>query len=114
MLKASDTARAAASFDAVSAQFDQTVAVDEDATVETKTEIPAINERYGAAVGLYNLHLVAGYDNTGTNFGLDDSMTRAQAVVQVIRYLGVEKTAQKPAQTNPVENGHAVDRKCVG
>ena len=35
-----------------------------------------------------------GYDNTGTNFGLSDPMTRAQAVVQVIRYLGAEKEAR--------------------
>lgn len=114
VLKASDTARAAASFDAVSAQFDQTVAVDEDAAVETKVEIPAINERYGAAVGLYNLHLVAGYDNTGTNFGLDDSMTRAQAVVQVIRYLGVEKTALSGGYTHPFKDVPAWADKYIG
>ena len=101
ILKASDTARASASFAAVSAQFDTTVEVGEDVKTETQIEIPAINERYGAAVGLYNLHLVSGYDSTGTNFGLSDAMTRAQAVVQVIRYLGAEKDALAGSYTHP-------------
>ena len=52
VLKASDTARAESNFDTISAQFDKTVAVGEDADIGTQIEIPEINERYGAAVGL--------------------------------------------------------------
>ena len=114
VLKASDTARAESNFDTISAQFDKTVAVGEDADIGTQIEIPAINERYGAAVGLYRLHLVAGYDNTGTNFGLSDPMTRAQAVVQVIRYLGAEKEALAGSYTHPFKDVPAWADKYIG
>ncbi len=114
VLKASDTARAESNFDTISAQFDKTVAVGEDADIGTQIEIPEINERYGAAVGLYRLHLVAGYDNTGTNFGLSDPMTRAQAVVQVIRYLGAEKEALAGSYTHPFKDVPAWADKYIG
>ena len=114
VLKASDSVRAESNFGTISAQFDKTVAVGEDADIGTQIEIPEINERYGAAVGLYRLHLVAGYDNTGTNFGLSDPMTRAQAVVQVIRYLGAEKEALAGSYTHPFKDVPAWADKYIG
>ncbi|MBQ9133086.1 MAG: hypothetical protein IJX64_00985, partial [Clostridia bacterium] len=56
-------------------------------------DIPAAKSEYAGARGLYTLGLAQGYDTTGSNFGLTDSLTRIQAVVQVLRYLGVEEEA---------------------
>ncbi len=45
------------------------------------------------ANGLYLLGLIQGYSEGGQDFGLDDSLTRAQAVVLLERYLGVLDSA---------------------
>lgn len=42
---------------------------------------------------LYALGLFKGYDETGTNFGLNDGVTREQAIIFLIRMLGEEKAA---------------------
>ena len=49
---------------------------------------------YQAARALYALGLFNGYDNTGTNFGLEDSLTREQAVILLVRLLGEEPAAK--------------------
>ncbi len=45
------------------------------------------------ANGLYLLGLIQGYSEGGQDFGFDDSLTRAQAVVLLERYLGVLDSA---------------------
>lgn len=45
------------------------------------------------AKGLFAMGLFKGYDETGTNFGLNDRVTREQALVILIRMLGLEKDA---------------------
>ena len=62
---------------------------------------PDVKSDYGCAVGLHALGLVQGYDATGTDFGLADSLTRAQAVVQVIRFLGVEDAVKAGTYETP-------------
>ena len=56
---------------------------------------------YQAARALYALGLFNGYDNTGTNFGLEDSLTREQALILLIRLLGEESTAKVWTGTAP-------------
>ena len=58
------------------------------------TSAPADVTTYQAARALYALGLFNGYDNTGTNFGLDDSLTREQALILLIRLLGEEPAAK--------------------
>ncbi len=116
LLKASDTAKAEANYAAVAACFDAAVGIDESAELPSavKTEIPKINERYGATIGLYKLGLVKGYDASGTNFGLEDKLSRVQAVVQVIRYLGVEKEALSGNFSHPFTDVPAWADKYIG
>lgn len=45
------------------------------------------------AKSLFAMGLFKGYDETGTNFGLNDRVTREQALVILIRMLGLEKEA---------------------
>ena len=77
-------------------------------------EIPAAKSEYAGARGLYVLGLAQGYDSTGTNFGLTDSLTRAQAVVQVIRYLGVEEEVLADTYTIPFTDVPAWAQNYVG
>ena len=77
-------------------------------------EIPAAKSEYACARGLYVLGLAQGYDSTGTNFGLTDSLTRAQAVVQVIRYLGVEEEVLADTYTIPFTDVPAWAQNYVG
>lgn len=55
-------------------------------------ETPA-DPRSAVANALYSLGLLSGYDADGNDFGLDDALTRAQAVVLIERYLGVAEAA---------------------
>ena len=57
-----------------------------------KPEAPA-DPRNAVANALYSLGLLSGYDADGNDFGLDDALTRAQAVVLIERYLGVAEAA---------------------
>ena len=77
-------------------------------------DIPAAKSEYAGARGLYTLGLAQGYDTTGSNFGLTDSLTRIQAVVQVIRYLGVEEEVLAGTYTIPFTDVPAWAQKYVG
>lgn len=116
VLKSSDAAKSEKNYAAVAACFDSAIGIGESTDLPTtsKTEIPKINERYGSTVGLYKLGLVKGYDNSGTNFGLDDKLSRVQAVVQVIRYLGVEKEALAQSHAHPFTDVPAWADKYIG
>lgn len=50
---------------------------------------------------LFAMGLFKGYDETGTNFGLKDRVTREQAMVFLIRMLGLEKDALNWNGTQP-------------
>ncbi len=45
------------------------------------------------ANALYSLGLVKGYDDSGSDFRLDNKLTRVEATVQIIRFLGAEDAA---------------------
>ena len=49
---------------------------------------------YQEARSLYARGLFNGYDNTGSNFGLEDPLTREQALILLIRLLGEESAAK--------------------
>ncbi len=55
----------------------------------------AIGDDKKAAVAnaLYFLGLVKGYDDSGSDLGLDNNITRVEAAVQIIRFLGAEEKA---------------------
>lgn len=53
------------------------------------------------AKALWTLGLFKGYDTTGTNFGLSDSVKREQALTFLIRMLGEETSAQKWSGNHP-------------
>ena len=57
-----------------------------------------------AAENLHTLGLLAGVGNTAdgsVNFDVNGSLTRAQSVVQIVRFLGAEKTAKTQTNANP-------------
>lgn len=49
--------------------------------------------KIGVANALYFLGLVKGYDEGGNDFGLDKNPNRAEAIVQIVRFLGAEEEA---------------------
>ena len=53
----------------------------------------ADSKKDAVANALYFLGLVKGYDDSGSDFRLDNKLTRAEATVQIIRFLGVEDIA---------------------
>lgn len=57
-----------------------------------------------AANSLYALGLVQGYGSTGDRFGLADNLTRAQAVILLERYLGVEEAAKAETAKAPFDD----------
>ena len=57
-----------------------------------------------AANSLYALGLVQGYANTSDRFGLADNLTRAQAVILLERYLGVEDAAKAETAKAPFDD----------
>ena len=63
--------------------------------------VSAATSETTAANALYSLDLVSGYDDSGTDFGLDDALTRAQAVVLIERYLGVAAEAASTTEKAP-------------
>lgn len=111
VLFASEKAQRRANFATIAAMFDKVENAGETAPEVTK---PEVKTDYGCAVGLYNLGLAKGYDTTGTNFGLADKMTRAQTVVQVIRFLGKEAEVQAGSYTHPFTDVPAWADKYIG
>ncbi|MBQ9428422.1 MAG: ADP-ribosylglycohydrolase family protein [Clostridia bacterium] len=75
---------------------------------------PQTSGAYGCARGLYTLGLAQGYDSTGTNFGLTDSITRIQTVVQVIRFLGKEAEVKAGSYKHPFTDVPAWANNYVG
>lgn len=57
-----------------------------------------------AANSLYALGLVQGYANVSDRFGLADDLTRAQAVILLERYLGVEDAAKAETAKAPFDD----------
>ena len=45
------------------------------------------------ANALYSLGLIKGYDDSGKDFRLANKLTRAESIVQIVRFLGAEKEA---------------------
>ena len=59
--------------------------------IEKNTAPSGVNATVANA--LYFLGLVKGYDDSGSDFRLENDLTRAEAAVQVVRFLGAEKEA---------------------
>ncbi len=114
VLRASDEVKARDTFGGVAALFDTVVGADETVETTPAVEAPSIRSDYGCARGLYLLGLAQGYNTTGTNFGLKDKMTRAQTVVQVIRFLGVESEVKAGNFAHPFTDVPAWASNYVG
>lgn len=61
----------------------------------------ATSEQELKAKALWSLDLFKGYDSTGTNFGLGDTVKREQALTFLVRMLGEEPNAQKWSGEKP-------------
>ena len=53
----------------------------------------ADSKKDAVANSLYFLGLVKGYDDSGSDFRLGNKLTRAESIVQIVRFLGVEEKA---------------------
>ena len=53
------------------------------------TAFASETDKTSVSNALYSLGLVKGYDDSGSDFRLENKLTRAEAVVQIIRFLGV-------------------------
>ncbi|MBQ4599621.1 MAG: S-layer homology domain-containing protein [Clostridia bacterium] len=114
VLRASDKVKAYANYSTIAALFDKVIGVDESVETVVKVEAPTIRSDYGCARALYALGLAQGYDTTGTNFGLGDKMTRAQMIVQVIRFLGVEDEVKAGSYKHPFTDVPAWANNYIG
>ena len=56
------------------------------------------------ANALYSLGLVKGYDDSGSDFRLDNNLSRAESIVQIIRFLGAEQAALAGGYTVPFDD----------
>ena len=56
------------------------------------------------ANSLYSLGLVKGYDDSGSDFRLENDLTRAESIVQIVRFLGVEDEAKNGTYTLPFDD----------
>ncbi len=113
VLKAADAVKTQANYAAIAAEFD-VVTTPDDTTNYVIAAAPVIETNYGAARGLFTLGLAQGYDTTGTNFGLEDNLTRIQTVVQVIRFLGKEAEVKAGNFTHPFTDVPAWANNYVG
>lgn len=50
-------------------------------------------DKNAIANSLYSLGLVKGYDDSGSDFRLQNELTRAESIVQIVRFLGAEEEA---------------------
>lgn len=69
-----------------------TIILDEDVVILEKNAISG-DVKDMIANALYSLGLVKGYDNSGSDFRLGNKISRAESIVQIIRFLGVEDIA---------------------
>ena len=90
-----------------------TVIIGENVTVIESTAQTS-NSDTAVANALYSLALVKGYDDSGSDFRLENSLTRAESIVQIIRFLGVEEEATGGTYTLPFDDVPAWAEKYVG
>lgn len=72
---------------------------------------------YGCATMLYDLHMLAGKGaapDGSVDFDLYGDLTRAEAIVQVIRFLGVESTVKNGSYPHPFTDVPAWADKYIG
>ncbi|MBQ8835979.1 MAG: S-layer homology domain-containing protein [Clostridia bacterium] len=77
-----------------------------------KTE--TAKDEAAVANALYSLGLVKGYDDSGNDFRLGNSLTRAESIVQIIRFLGVEEEALSGTYDMPFDDVPAWAEKYIG
>ncbi len=79
------------------------IIVSEGVEVIEKNAI-ADDKKAAVANALYFLGLVKGYDDSGSDFRLDNKLTRAESIVQIVRFLGVEEEALSTDYTIPFDD----------
>ncbi len=68
--------------------------------MESSEEVP-VPPVLAAANALYSLGLVKGYDDSGSDFRLENTLSRAESIVQIVRFLGAESEALAGTYTTP-------------
>ncbi|MBQ4557674.1 MAG: S-layer homology domain-containing protein [Clostridia bacterium] len=71
---------------------DGEIIISEDVEIIEKNAI-AEDKKDMVANALYSLGLVKGYDDSGSDFRLNNKLTRAESIVQIVRFLGAEQAA---------------------
>ncbi|MBQ9428433.1 MAG: S-layer homology domain-containing protein, partial [Clostridia bacterium] len=102
-LNASAAAKAQSNYAAVAANFGPDGDTTPGETAETLGK-PALSTSLQSAVALNKLNLLQGKGKNADgsiNFDVDGSLTRAESIVQVIRFLGVEDQVRSGAFTCP-------------
>lgn len=66
------------------------------------------------ANALYSLGLIKGYDDSGSDFRLGNKITRAESIVQIVRFLGAEGEALSGEYTLPFDDVPEWASKYVG
>lgn len=61
----------------------------------------AVDPTTAAANALYSLGLVKGYDDSGSDFRLENTLSRAESIVQIVRFLGAEEIAKAGKYDTP-------------
>ncbi len=80
-----------------------TLVIDSDVKIIEKSTV-SDNKKDYAANALYSLGLVKGYDDSGSDFRLENSLNRAESIVQIVRFLGAEQIALNGNYTVPFDD----------
>ncbi|MBQ4598423.1 MAG: S-layer homology domain-containing protein [Clostridia bacterium] len=77
------------------------IVIADGVTVLENNAPQVVDAREAAANALYALGLVKGYDDSGSDFRLENSLSRAESIVQIVRFLGAEEKALTGNYTVP-------------
>jgi|GEM_PF-1268528 len=70
-------------------------------TIENAEGDVVVDPTTAAANALYSLGLVKGYDDSGSDFRLENTLSRAESIVQIVRFLGAEEIALAGTYVTP-------------
>lgn len=80
---------------------DGNIVLSDGVKVMESSEAVPVSPIPAAANALYSLGLVKGYDDSGSDFRLENTLSRAESIVQIVRFLGAEEEALASDYTIP-------------
>ena len=83
---------------------DGNIVIADGVTVLESDAPRAVDAKASAANALYALGLVKGYDDSGSDFRLENSLSRVESIVQIVRFLGAEEQALAGNYTVPFDD----------